>query len=746
MIQFLQTTIKVFTGSKTIVALSIVQGFATVILISLPLFRDFDYEFNAVLCVVTFITSSAAGIAVLRKSGDREGEKAVAIGKRNGYIFFEGAAISGMNAAGSLAIVGVSFLFHEVCGIARGLQFFVLLPAVAAVVGSGLGYLIASVFQKKAWTCFFIVMTISFLLNLFWLVWQVPIFVYSVFWGYFAGPIYDEWIPITGTLIVHRIGALGFGLLFYFAAALWNKTKARLERKGEGVLTAAMLILLGVWYLQKSSVGFDVSYDELKSRLAGRINSEHVQLIFDQSIPENEMRWIGLLSEFYYCRIDTFLHLKSKRAVKIYVYADALQKKKIMGAGKTNFSKIWNDEIHINFEDAEAVLQHEMTHILANDFGRKYFGTGRVGFLEGVAVACDWNEQFFTPHEWAAALERRNELPDILSLIHPWGFFQSYSRLSYTVCGSFTRFLIDTYGVEKFKQVYTDADFESVYGKRMERLVDEWSAFLKTLPVSSEDIHLAGLLSQSSIFEKKCVHCVADILESANEAYRENRYDDAAAGYARALRIDRQNPRILFAKIRSLYYAQQYDESDLDSLVVGQRLNYVSLATAKLLKGDMRLQTGHTDSARSMYQDIIDHYRNVSSVYIAACMRMQFVSDSKSGDLKTLMAMEKAPEQISLVETNTASAVARYWMARIYFQRGAYVKAAALLEKITWDDRVLELDRLNMLAESLLRVNRLEEAIRCWDEARKFSERKMDNENIDHRMELALWLQKQNFN
>jgi tetratricopeptide (TPR) repeat protein len=639
-----------------------------------------------------------------------------------------------------------SIAIDPICEIRRGLAFFILLPGVAVTVGTGTGSLIAELFQKKPWIALFVLMVISVILNLAALVWQVPIYVYSVFWGYFAGPIYDEWIPVTDTLIYERLWAFGLSLFFFSSAVLSGKIRLRIPRNKEIFITAVISLIL--IFTHGRIAAFDGSYKDLQNRLEGRIITRSVQMDYDKSIPEKDAQWLGQLADFYHDRIRAFLNLRSSRPVKIFVYANDAQKKELMGAGRTNFSKIWNDEIHVNFEDAQDVLRHEMTHVLANDFGKRYYGSLRVGFLEGLAVAAEWHEAFFTPHEWAAALKKRNELPSMVTLLGPAGFFQSYSRMSYIVSGSFTRFLVDTYGIEKFKKVYADGDFEDSYEKPLTALVDEWSGFLDSIPVSAKDARLAQWLTQPGLFQRKCVHYVADIVEAANEQYNAGQYGTASASYSKALAVDPENVRLWLMKLRAEYYVGEWAamNSEIDSLVSVNKLNYLTAASAQLLRGDALFQMGKTDSAARIYRKIRADYPSVSSVYTAVCLRIQLMSDSTIEDLKKVIGTEDLSEQLKWLKNIAGNSAARYWSAKIHSQKGEYAQAGALLSTFTFDDDVLELARLQLLWESSIREHRADDAIGYLNLGSKIARREMDIEVIRQRTELAFWLLKQKSN
>ena len=56
--------------------------------------------------------------------------------------------------------------------------------------------------------------------------------------------------------------------------------------------------------------------------------------------------------------------------------------------------------------------------------------------------------------------------------------------LSYNQSNSFVTYLIDTYGIEKFEQIYNekelDKKIEQVYGKNIDELEKEWIAIINS--------------------------------------------------------------------------------------------------------------------------------------------------------------------------------------------------------------------------------------------------------------------------
>lgn len=750
--KLLQNSVRILIRSRLVFALSMIPVITSLGLMTLPLFRDFDYEYNAVMGVCIFLVSAAVTASVFRKNiGNKpysDEQIDIEIRNSNLYIFTLSLIVVFASLVASFTMVALCAIPAWNCISLRGFQLFLLLPVTSAVVGCGLGYLVAAVFSRFAWVALVIILAISLVLNLLWIKLQVPIYVYSIFWGYFPGPIYDEWIPVTATLWIHRLWSLIFALLFVVIAQMW-RSRPHIDRKYLYYFTAAFVVILAI-YGMRFRIGFDAGYDEVKKELGGEIRSEDIDLIFDVTLDNKEIKRMMGLANFYHEQICVLLDINNKRQVTIYIYKDERQKKQLMGAGRTNFAKIFNDEIHVNYEDAESILKHEITHVLANDFGNPYYGTGRIGFLEGTAVATEWNENYFTPHEWAAALKKQNKLPDIVSLVGPRGFFANAAGMSYTVSGSFTRYLIDTYGPALLKRAYYEEDIQNVYGLPADTLSERWKIFLDGIPVTAEDVKLAAILIQPAIFQKRCPHYVADILEDANTEYGNGNYTGAERALQKALTVDKGNYRILMHLIRSRYYAGALTPAlrDVDSLLTLDHINYTSRAALGLLRGDLFLRLRDLDSAQAQYRSVSDTFVNISSVYIAAKMRIELLHKGSIEPLQHILSTQEMDEQMKWMEKLTReypeNNFYKFWLSRMQFQQSEFLAVTSLWANRveTIPDSIMEFERLKMLAESYLRLDEYDSSREYWVAARDRAHRTMEREYIDQRLALLDWLKR----
>ncbi|NUM79418.1 hypothetical protein HUU42_01330 [bacterium] len=713
----------------------------TALLLTQPLLSEFDYEFNEILSLVLVVTSSVWAIESVKLFDEISVEKRPS----NFYLFSVIAVTSIVNAGLSfLAVAGYS-VFHG-CGGVRGLLWFWLLPICAVFFGTGLGIVLAGWLRRFHKRILCAVFAVAFVYNVWTVYRHVPIFIYSNFFGYFAGPIYDELIPIDSTLVQFRNGTVLWGLLlgslgFYG----WNKRSRR--RSGRlWMLCGTLALLILVIELNREAIGFDVSYSKLETELSEEIQTQHVRLKFDPGIDSTSMRLLAAQSEFFYRQNYRALNLSADRPVTVFIYRDAQQKKKLMGAGSTNFAKIWRDEIHVNADEAENVMEHEIVHILAGEFANPYYSTRRIGFLEGLAVAIEWNESYFTPHEWAAALKRLNKLPPVLPMIEGHGFFWTASGMSYIISGSFVKFLIDTYGIERFKHVYNDSTLEEVYDKSGETLIGEWSQSLDSVVLAEQDVRFAEWLIQPSLFQRRCPHRVAEISHQAFEAYANYNYAEAERRFDKALSIDPDHYGLRMSRIRCRYYSRYFDDAldEVNQLLDSKKLNYAASASALILKGDTFLQLGQPDSAQAIYSKILKDYGNIRNVYIGAHLRLSFFNHlEQASALKRILSTENRDEQLDILQRvimeNPKLKLPVYWKGRIGHGKSEWENAIATLDTISFTDPVFELDRLQRLGDSAIRLFDAPKAITYYDRARAVAKRSMDRETLQQKRSFAEW-------
>ncbi|HWO93956.1 MAG TPA: peptidase MA family metallohydrolase [Dehalococcoidia bacterium] len=149
--------------------------------------------------------------------------------------------------------------------------------------------------------------------------------------------------------------------------------------------------------------------------------------------------------------------------------------------------------IVLNDEGAVATLQHELAHVVTKQAGEGTLGGLPAWLDEGTAVYAQDNVDF----GYLTAYENAVESDSLLSLramSSPTGNPENVN-LFYGQSYAFVRYLVDTYGEERFAQLFAtfkagarvDEALQDVYGKDLLELENEWRAALGLPPRSVEE-------------------------------------------------------------------------------------------------------------------------------------------------------------------------------------------------------------------------------------------------------------------
>jgi hypothetical protein len=163
------------------------------------------------------------------------------------------------------------------------------------------------------------------------------------------------------------------------------------------------------------------------------------------------------------------LEVEFDEPITVYLYSDLDEGRQLTGA-TLDFADPEGRQVH---QQWNSYIGHEMVHVIAHN-SLQYGKTGILG--EGIAV---WlNGQFRSHHGDAKKLLDEGQLPSVKDLLERFREVEN----SYPAAGSFTGFLIETQGLEVFKELYPLADpsarLKELTGKSFEDLEPEWHAHL----------------------------------------------------------------------------------------------------------------------------------------------------------------------------------------------------------------------------------------------------------------------------
>lgn len=522
-------------------------GLYALALTTQPLVGALGYEAALALTTPLSLAGLAIGVDAVRDVRAAHATDPVAMslgtpGERLHQLALHGLRDLGLLLALVVGVFLVGNFWQPTCDLPTGLLWFVVLPAASGLCGLVAGFWGGALATARGGQLLLASVPLLFSLALgLWRIYLDPV-VYAIdpFFGYFAGPIYDEAIPITARLWWFRAYN---ALLCGAALALLGLTLGpglRIRLRGVDVrrapFTVATLfaclmpgLLLG---LHADDVGFTATEASLARALPRTRVTEH--FVIHYAANSTAARDIDLLAaehEFAWQRLERAIGRAPRVPVHSFVFPSPEQKRAWLGAGNTEVAPPWRGHIYLNEQPyPHRVLHHELAHVFSYTVGEPLFGTSsalswgglrvNLALVEGFATAfAPRSESGLDLHDQAAILDRlelRPDLGDIMGL----GFWGKASRRAYTAAGSFSRWLIDTRGVEPFLTLYgTAGDFDLAYGTPLPTLEAEWLAFLRARPLRPRDIEsLRQRFKQRPIFQRPCAHRAADLLAEAAQA------------------------------------------------------------------------------------------------------------------------------------------------------------------------------------------------------------------------------------
>lgn len=618
-------------------------------LTQVPLFNYLGYEFSAAMTIPVALISGMLTLLFLKE------HRAKPLTRRTWlYVIIDYIHVNFLLLLIPLIVITLNAFAVKNCNYTKGLAYYLLLPLVTMIFSVSLALVIGSFFR---WSKTMFVLTIFGLLSHIVVItyFQPQLFAYNFILGYFPGITYDETFGDVKTLLVYRqftlIASLLLILIFVVGLSVVSPREPLLKNFSSLKSTirqhkvlwsciAVAVLTLTAGHLYRSEIGIEHSADDIRRALGRRSESEHFIFYYtasDYSMPEMIRRKAE--AEYHYHVASSRLEINdgSKKKIEVYLYPTSLSKQRYIGTLNTNIAKPWKREIHLTSATFDGSFRHELIHILAAEFGFPIIrASTRMAMNEGLAVAIDWEPGLFTPHQYAAALLREKSLENVAAMFSLAGFAAQSSSYAYLVTGSFCKYLIDRFGINRVKRAFPNGNFLTVFGENLESLVKDWKVFLRTIDATEIPAEtVKGYFFSPSIFYKTCAREVAEKNQRAVQALRVKEYgsaeiefmasyEDAPTAYA--LRGMMQS---LIAQKKYREAIAKYDELPEASLL---RLNPSLL----FLAAEAYLLHGNSEKALVIYSKISQ--MNFSEGFIeAAALRRQMIREQMdSGKLFSL--------------------------------------------------------------------------------------------------------------
>lgn len=492
--------------------------------------------------------------------------------------------------------------FGSPCDPFFNVQFVPVLVLPTALLAAAIGSRVAQ--RTKRWWPALLLNVGAFGLGAVATLWPIlfgpQAFVFNHFVGFAPGPLYDEDVRVTASLLWFRLATV----LLAFALS---------SRRAVALLCATGFVVLE---LHGVALGFRMNDEALAAALGGRVETDEFVLHYPRSYSQEEVARIVGDVRFRYAQNVKFFGVAPEGKVRVWWYRSPAEKQRLVGAATTQFAKPWRREVHVNdFGFPHPVIKHELVHAMAAPWGSPPFGVAasfggwfpQTGVIEGLAVAADNPFDELTLHEWAAAMKKKNLLPDVATTMTASGFYAAPPSRAYATAGSFLRYLADTHGREKLRELYRDGDFERAYGVPLEKLSADYVAFLDTVPLENEAVNQAfARFRRGSVFERPCAREVGRLSAEVNEhlASDPQRARDLVS---RCRELQPQEPAHVLEEALVLRKLGQVDAAAtlLDAEL--QRLDGEPppWAQAALVRADLAIEQGNIERARILWRDAI---------------------------------------------------------------------------------------------------------------------------------------------
>ena len=686
----------------------------------LPLFNVLGYEYSFAVAIVASFAAADLGAAQLCRAPRAALLAHVAAGWVRMLVLL----------CVPLVLVLANGLFVHPCDNRGGLLFYLLLPCLSVLFGIVAGVVAATLVGARRWLgglLAWLTVLGSLLLGVVRFYGAPPIFGYDPFAGYFPGALYDEHIRVLPALYWSRLYQA------LWAAAALCLAGFRRDRRPGAAAGAAVATLGALLFLYRSAdFGFHVSASDMAAALGGRRETPHFIIYFPAGAPFSaEMDAIAEDHELRYAQVVRSLGVAPRAKIVSFYFAGAADKGRWMGAENAYIAKPWRREIYLSHETfPHGALRHEIAHIVAGEFGDSLFHVSvawwgwppaqfNVGLIEGAAVAPDWPAgQTLTPHQSVRAMLELGLLPP-LSRTLATSFFDFSSAQSYTTAGSFCYFLIERYGIERFRALYrsggTSSDFPRLYGKTLDALDREWRAEVEAAPLTDRDRAIAReRFRHKAIFYRPCPHAVAALRARADAAANEGDPNRALLLWERVCAEDPEPSHRLVLAAR-LDRAGRIDEAEkvLQALAGDEELGTPLRARAALELVDLRMRRGDLDGARraldvaaslpvdeNVARNLDIRRLALADAPGAAALR-DYLLTAHAADAETPDALLERARRVA-----EATEIGRYLLGRVLWLRGNYPAAAKVLAEAAGAGPTLplvrrEIDRLLLTAAYL---------------------------------------------
>lgn len=148
-------------------------------------------------------------------------------------------------------------------------------------------------------------------------------------------------------------------------------------------------------------------------------------------------------------------------------------------------------------ENVQCIGMHEDAHVISYRINRP----GSAAIREGLAMFFDRMWWGISNTEWAVYYLRNGKIPPLRVLLDDECFFDMSDVLTYPIMGAFTEYLILTYGIDIYLDLYARKGaltlaFAEEYGRSVEKLDEDFRNYLRIFRVDEQVLQRMEALLQ----------------------------------------------------------------------------------------------------------------------------------------------------------------------------------------------------------------------------------------------------------
>ncbi len=626
------------------------------------------------------------------------------------------------------------------CSPVAGLAFLPVLALPSALLAAALGVFCAAAARghKLLAGGLYAAATLGSLGVTLWSVHSGPAaFAFDHLLGWWPGPIYDEAVRIDERLVLWRLGTLAWTAALLAAPSAFDRPPGR-SAAAFGAAILAVLCLKGAM----AARGDLPSRSAIAAELGGRRQGQRCDLHYPREKPVPEAERLFRDCELSVRAVSESLGIARPPRVTVWVYRSAAEKLRLVGAGRTSYTKPWLAEVHV--DDAPAphpVLRHELVHALASAFAS---GPLRVparavvlvdaGLVEGLAVAAEAPRGEWTAHEWARAMRDLGLMPRLPALMGATGFLGAPPARAYLAAGSFVRFLLDRRGAAAVQRLYAGQDWAGAFGEPLASLEAEWSRFLDGVAVPPDLLASAeARFRPEGLFSRRCAREVGGLEGRAREALGRGDAAWAAALWRRAADLSGDASSLRAAGDAQLAAgdASAAAETYREALRRAGRGQVALRSALESALGDLFWRGGATGSADARYRAALglDPERAEARLLRA---KLTALADPALARATGPWLLGLGDPAVALARLARSPApLSHYLLGRAFLSRGAPRLAIPELERAaaaTLPDASFSFEARRLLAEARCAAGRWDEGIAGFEALARESEREADRE------------------